>query len=62
MTRTRLLLVATAAGTLLAACSQTPTTASPASPRFDGGNTMGSGNFVPVDTTSRGGNTMGGGG
>lgn len=59
--RTRLLLVATAV--LMGACSSTPTSApaTPAQPRFDGGNTMGGGGAVPTDTTKRGGNTLGSG-
>lgn len=63
MTRHRLLLFAAAGALVLGACSNTPTSspASPAHPRFDGGNTMGSGNSVPVDSSQRGGNTMGSG-
>jgi hypothetical protein len=64
MTRHRLLLLAAAGALVLGACSNTPTSspASPAQPRFDGGNTMGGGGAVPTDSTKRGGNTMGGGG
>ena len=61
--RTRLLLVA--AALVLGACSNTPTStpASPAQPRFDGGNTVGGGGAVPIDTTTRrGGNSLGSGG
>lgn len=62
MTRHRLLLF-TAVAALVAACAQAPTVpAAPGKARFDGGNTMGGGGAVPVDTTGRGGNTMGGGG
>jgi hypothetical protein len=68
MTRNRLLLLAAAGTLVLGACSNTPTStsASPAQPRFDegnslGGNTLGSGNAVPTDTTQRGGNTLGSG-
>lgn len=59
--RTRLLLIA--AALVLGACSSSPTStaASPGQPRLDGGNTMGSGNSVPTDSTLRGGNTMGSG-
>ena len=62
MTRHRLLLITLAAGTLLAACSRTPTTVKPGAPRFDGGNSLGSGNSVPTDSTQRGGNSLGSGG
>jgi hypothetical protein len=64
MTRYRLLLAA-AVGSVLAGCTQAPTApakAAATNARFDGGNTMGSGNSVPTDSTQRGGNTMGGGG
>jgi hypothetical protein len=52
-----------AAAALLAACAQAPTsTAAAGSARFDGGNTMGSGNYAPTDSMKQGGNTLGGGG
>ena len=57
-------LIAAAALLTVTACAQTPTStaAAPGSARLDGGNTMGSGNYVPTDSTQRGGNTLGGGG
>ena len=60
MTRQRLLLLA-AAGALVAACSREPTAPSPAAPRFDGGNSLGSGGSVPTDSTVLGGNSLGSG-
>jgi hypothetical protein len=60
MTRYRLLLISAAAA-LLAACAQAPTAATPGKARFDGGNSMGSGNSVPTDSTQRGGNSLGSG-
>lgn len=62
MSRQRLLLITFAVSALIAACSQSPTTAKPAAPRFDGGNSLGSGNAVPPDSTQRGGNSLGSGG
>lgn len=63
MTRNRLLLLAAAGTLVLGACSNSPTStsASPAHPRFDGGNSLGSGGAVPTDTTQRGGNSLGSG-
>jgi hypothetical protein len=49
------------AAVVAASCSRIPTSANPPTRRFDGGNTMGSGNSVPTDSTQRGGNTMGSG-
>lgn len=60
--RIRPTLIVTAALLAATACAQTPTSsASAGSARHDGGNTLGSGGAVPVDTTQRGGNTMGSG-
>ena len=48
--------------TTATACAQTPTSARAAgSARLDGGNSLGSGNNVPTDTTQRGGNSLGSG-
>jgi hypothetical protein len=62
------LALAAAAAALLAACAQSPT-ASPtrtSSPRYDGGNTLGSGHFQQPDSatsvaTAPGPNTLGSG-
>jgi opacity protein-like surface antigen len=62
------LALAAAAAALLAGCAQSPT-ASPtrtSAPRYDGGNTLGSGHFQPDTTSSSssaeaGGNTLGSG-
>lgn len=56
MTRHRLLLLAAFGALVLGACSQEPTSPSPAAPRFEGGNTLGSGNAVPTDSAQSSGN------
>lgn len=60
MKHIRPILVLTVA--LLSACAKSPTTsATPGSARHDGGNSMGSGNSVPTDSSQRGGNSLGSG-